>query len=426
MGYVCIDDEEKVSTTLHDAARRGRGMPQALSQMSEEEVRLVINEMDQTGSTALHLAVERDDVEGVVALLFAGADVHRSAVSSNRATPLMSAAANNATKCLPHLLRAGARINDEGDNGSTALLTAVINGHLDTLRQLLEYGASASTGDLWDSTPLHFASEAADAETGVAFAKLLLDHGALLDAKSHFGQTPAQRAIIFDNLPVLRCLVDAGASPSGVDNDGQNLLHFAAAYSTAQTLDYLLGRCSTDFNIQLRDEEGDSPWDLFIFSMYAESWELRDRRRPTLEDQESFVKLYQDICNRILHHDISLLERCTHALSVERHDDARSHLSALVSHKQKCHNQDLARFYRGIEGQVRCGEWLEAKDIIENELTELREMLHQDPWDQESKYDYMKPLDEYEGDETASDDVDSDHDELSASEDDDENSNRCM
>jgi hypothetical protein len=75
---------------------------------------------------------------------------------------------------------------------------------------------------------------------------------------------------------------------------------------------------------------------------------------------------------------------------------------------------------------VRCGEWLEAKDIIENELTELREMLHQDPWDQESKYDYMKPLDEYEGDETASDDVDSDHDELSASEDDDENSNRCM
>ncbi len=140
------------------------------------------------GTTALHWAVEHDDLDVVDLLLQAGA----SADSGDRygMTPLFYAVTNGNAAISARLLAAGANANGSGQAGDTLLMIAARGGSNEIVQALLERGASPNATDgVAQQTPLMWAVRA----NNLKAVKLLLDHGANVNAKTRSGELPARR-----------------------------------------------------------------------------------------------------------------------------------------------------------------------------------------------------------------------------------------
>ena len=154
---------------LPEAAARGDGQAvQALLKDGADP-----NATQADGTTALLYAAHRGDAAMVAALIKAGADV--SAPNAYGASPLRQAATIGATPVIEQLLRAGADANETNPEGETPLMIV------------------ARTGD-------------------VAAARLLLDHGARVDAREQWGgQTALMWAAAQSQPEMVRLLIKAGA-----------------------------------------------------------------------------------------------------------------------------------------------------------------------------------------------------------------------
>jgi ankyrin repeat protein len=126
------------------------------------------------GETALMWAVSEKHAAVARELLAKGANVNaRSMVNNwerqNSAEPrekwlplgglpaLEFAARDGCVECISVLLAAGADINGVDEDGITALVSALINGHYDVAGLLLEKGANPNIGDRTGRTPLYAA-----------------------------------------------------------------------------------------------------------------------------------------------------------------------------------------------------------------------------------------------------------------------------
>lgn len=85
-------------------------------------------------------------------------------------------------------LQHGGDVNAKDEYGYTPLQAAVSYNHIDLVVFLLQNGASATLGDNDMDTPLH------RCET-VECARILLEHGAALNARNTEGQTPLDVAV---------------------------------------------------------------------------------------------------------------------------------------------------------------------------------------------------------------------------------------
>ncbi|KAJ7056437.1 ankyrin repeat-containing domain protein [Mycena amicta] len=130
-------------------------------------------------------------------------------------TPLHAAAHVGDRYIVQELLDAGADVNRRQDdyNGVQPLYGAVVGGHVDAARLLLEHGAEVTA---WGEGKLHPLEEAV--YTGNAeMVGLLLDHGADADAQGQSGRAIIERAAQTDNFPILQLLLAAGANPDNID-----------------------------------------------------------------------------------------------------------------------------------------------------------------------------------------------------------------
>ncbi|KAM7199990.1 Ankyrin repeat-containing domain protein [Rhypophila sp. PSN 637] len=153
--------------------------------------------------------------------------VHKVNKSMSHPTPLSYVCGpfrfSGATRLIPILLRYGANINARCSAGVTPLHHAVMFNETGTaLRLLVNFcGGPAHSGlninaqDNWGWTPLHYAchfgfrqrqGDQADA------VKILLDNGADIHAETYTGVTPLLLAFWTCNLPVVKMLLDRGAS----------------------------------------------------------------------------------------------------------------------------------------------------------------------------------------------------------------------
>lgn len=109
------------------------------------------------GTTALHYAAHRGDLETVGTLLAAGA--HVDAVTRYGVRPLALAAENGDAAVVRRLLTAGADPNGSQPGGETALLTAARTGDTETIRALIAHGADVDAREETRSqTPLMWAA----------------------------------------------------------------------------------------------------------------------------------------------------------------------------------------------------------------------------------------------------------------------------
>ena len=211
--------------------------------------RALVNAPEADGTTALAWAVRSDDLPMVESLLGAGAN----AKQPNRygVTPLELAITNRDAAMVGVLLKAGA------DSTGAILMTAARTGNPDIVRTLLEHGGADVNAreSSYGETALMWAA----AENHPAAAKLLIQHGAEINARSnalkyakdrfglegvvtvlpHGSWTPLMYAARQGSLGAARVLAEMGADLNLTDPDATTALVLAIInghYDTAALL----------------------------------------------------------------------------------------------------------------------------------------------------------------------------------------------
>jgi uncharacterized protein len=181
-----------------------------------------VNATESDGSTALHWAAQRGNLEIANLLLSAGANA--KAANRYRVTPLFLAATNGNAAIIERLLKAGADPNGTSEEGETALMTASLTGKTDALRVLLTAGANVNAAEpIKGQTALMWAA----AEGNASAADLLIEVGANLAAKSKSGFTPLLFAIRNGHTDTVKVLLDRGANVNDVAPDKTSALNMA-------------------------------------------------------------------------------------------------------------------------------------------------------------------------------------------------------
>jgi ankyrin repeat protein len=235
-------------TVVADAAMRGDrdAVRAALARKADVDAPQI------DGSTALHWAVEQDDLDMADMLLRAGARV--TARTREGVTPLQLAATNGNPAVIDRLLKAGAPVNDSlTPAGDTAIMLAARTGKTDAVRVLIEAGANLNAQEKWGGTT---ALMWAVAERHPDAAKALINAGADVNARSSYvaaangrgfeGRTPLANVadakpadfasgwltpLMFaareGDVELARLLVDGGADVNAVAGDGKTALAMA-------------------------------------------------------------------------------------------------------------------------------------------------------------------------------------------------------
>ena len=205
-------------TRLVDAARNGDlGTVRSLLKGGADP-----NQAAPDGSTAVHWAVHRDNLDLLNALLDAGASADR--VTRYKVAPLTLAAQNGNGAIIERLLATGANPDTVSEEGQTVLMTAARNGSIAVVRALLRRGAQVGLAESFKGqTALMFAA----GEGNTAAARLLLEAGGKLNERSKGGYTPLLFAVRNNRYETVQFLLAQGASVNDRIPDGTSALSLA-------------------------------------------------------------------------------------------------------------------------------------------------------------------------------------------------------
>ena len=211
---------------------------------------------DVNESQPLHLACKQHHAETVKLLLSYGADTN--AVNKCGQTPLHTAASrqSDCPELCEILLKHDAEIDAVDVDGSQQLHLACKQGHAETVKLLLSYGADTNAVNKCGQTPLHTAaSRQSDCPE---LCEILLKHDAKIDAVDVNGSQPLHLAckqghtkivnLLLSHSADVRAIDDSGHSPlllmskhitgskRGANNEGNHALHIKGMSTTIQLL----------------------------------------------------------------------------------------------------------------------------------------------------------------------------------------------
>ena len=142
--------------------------------------------------------------------------------------PLVAALAGEHFRTADLLIVNGADADVRGRSGTTPLHAAASSGNFEVIRMLIEYlptDVNARDEDEW--TPLLWASGRHNFKDGSAL-RLLLEHGADINAQNRVGRTPLHRASFNGALEAVRLLLEHGADVEAKNIVGETALQEAA------------------------------------------------------------------------------------------------------------------------------------------------------------------------------------------------------
>lgn len=180
------------------------------------------------GSTVLHWAAYREDIETADLLIRAGADLN--AANQYGLTPLALACSTRNAAMVEKLLNAGAKPNLAAWSGVTPLMTAANTGRADIAGLLIAHGADLNVAEpRRGQTALMWAIGAGHPDV----ARLLIEHGANVSARSHRFQTENFSPMVLEGYAA-----DIQATPEG----GFTPLLFAARMGDLETARLLVSK----------------------------------------------------------------------------------------------------------------------------------------------------------------------------------------
>jgi ankyrin repeat protein len=217
-----------------------------------------VNAAEGDGTTALHWASYRDDVESADLLIRAGASVN--AANDLGATPLWTASLNGSELMVRRLLSAGANPNAALLAGETPVMIASRSGKPAVVEQLIASGGKVNVRAARGQTALMWAVSQKHPDV----VKVLLAHGADVSARSDVwsqvmavpphGYLPYNRtipagdetALLFaarvGDVASAELLVAAGASVNDADAWGVSATTLAAHSGYEELVEFLLGK----------------------------------------------------------------------------------------------------------------------------------------------------------------------------------------
>jgi ankyrin len=220
--------------------------------------RVDVNAASADGTTALHWASYRDNLDAADLLIRAGARV--DAANDLGATPLWIASTNGSAAMVRRLLQAGAHPNVALLLGETPLMAASRSGNADVVAQLMEKGASVNARGARGQTALMWAVSEQHPEV----VQVLLSHGADIQARSDAlrqmmavpphgkpeynrmipfgGETALLFAARVGDLPSAKLLLAAGANVNDKDAWGVSAMVLAAHSGFTEMVEYLLDK----------------------------------------------------------------------------------------------------------------------------------------------------------------------------------------
>eukprot|EP00795_Rhopilema_esculentum_P014080 gene14080-5067_t len=249
-----------------------------------------VNSKDSQMNTALHYAAINGSVAICKTLLEYGATAYLC--NHSKETALHLAAAENNLEIITALLNIDfsstpvtkiAFLNMKRNDEKTALLLAFRMGHLEIAKLLIEHGADLQAEASGNKTALHFAAKSGNVEV-VTFlmehmfptdvqdkkkrtpaiyngnsevARLLLTKGASVNVRDCLGTTPLLLAVEKGNHTLVLSLLESGAVSSDQDNKLKTGLHYAIEKESFQLVNLLLDDCKE--LISKKDEENRSP-----------------------------------------------------------------------------------------------------------------------------------------------------------------------
>jgi ankyrin repeat protein len=179
------------------------------------------------GCCGLHIAAEKNYVDVVKALLEAGVEVNIRS-EKQKLTPLISAACCGSLEAVKVLIEAGADVDAQSSTGNTALMLAIDRGKIDVATTLIDSGANLEIKGQKGWTALHNAASGGD-KGYREVAEALLKAKASVDALSETMLTPLHEAAGKSLTDLVRLLVDHGANVNARDKFNNTPLRMCAS-----------------------------------------------------------------------------------------------------------------------------------------------------------------------------------------------------
>ncbi len=162
----------------------------------------------------LMIAASKGYVLEVDRLIKKGADINSE--TEEGITPLVYAIANNQTKVAKMLIEYGSNLDKLTARDETPLIIAVKNQNEEITEALIRGGADIDLTDKYDATPLHYAS----VYGYLQLVDILLYYDVSIDKKTVEGTTPLLAAIWAGNADVADLLIQKGANMETRDTEG--------------------------------------------------------------------------------------------------------------------------------------------------------------------------------------------------------------
>ncbi|MDD2997546.1 MAG: ankyrin repeat domain-containing protein [Candidatus Riflebacteria bacterium] len=176
------------------------------------------NESEKVVQKVFFRAVEMcPDPKIIETLVELGADVEGPEHENLR----HAAAHNSNPKVIQTLVRLGANINARSQFGRTPLMFSIDNPNLKVVETLIQLGAEVNAKDNEGNTALGLA---AWCNNNPKFFELLVTHGADVNVRLFWDQTPLMRAAQHypEQKEIIETLIRLGANPNATDNRGRN------------------------------------------------------------------------------------------------------------------------------------------------------------------------------------------------------------
>ncbi|KAL2202628.1 hypothetical protein CC79DRAFT_1164358 [Sarocladium strictum] len=389
-------DHSFQSTALHIAIERGDmdGVGAALASDPTS-----VSMCNLEGNAPIHVAVAQETLSIAMMTMLKGAGADLEQGDRDDDTPLILASLLGDLEVVQWLLRQGVHVvdpNQRNASGNDALHHAVQSDKVTSvaiMKLLLEAGVHPSTLDRCSGTPLHGLR---CCRGGVALCKskvqLLISAGAKIDSQDKFGRTALMGALFADNSGAVGALVDAGASLKHNDQSGRTAFHFAALGAGEDTLSELRRRrtfCSSDVDPFSPDPDGGSLWKYFLWSLITPSSKPSNLRIATKAVCHSFDILYLQARNFTLQSRVAALQQIFALLQTKNRTRALSQLTMLV---EQYESRSLWRTgvdmqpFRSIHLQLRDGDVFGALQALQEQVELLRRSMAISPWRSHSQW----------------------------------------
>ncbi|KAJ3101751.1 hypothetical protein HDU97_001101 [Phlyctochytrium planicorne] len=160
------------------------------------------------------------------------------------------------TRQVEDLVSEGADVNlAEGKDGWRPMHFAALNGHVETLKFLIDQGADANAVDFKGMTPMHVA--AVNGRT--AFIRELAGRGGAVNGADNHGRQPLHLAVQGRRLDPILALIEVKADVNGKDRNGRTPLSIAYFNEDATTIEVLKAAGALETSTVTLDATSRSP-----------------------------------------------------------------------------------------------------------------------------------------------------------------------